>query len=87
MNNIGNTIDEFFRYKMPTLKVQIQGSGNGIHTNIVNLDELAKAIKRPPEYICKYFGYKLGVQSREIIENLRSDSTNFIKRKHLNNLF
>lgn len=48
--NIGsaNAGDAFYRYKMPRIEAKIEGRGNGIKTNIVNMVEISKALGRPP---------------------------------------
>jgi len=60
----GNADDVFYRYKMPSIQSKIEGRGNGIKTNIVNMVEVAKALARPPSYTTKYFGCELGAQSK-----------------------
>lgn len=64
--NIGadNADDAFYRYKMPKLVAKIEGRGNGIKTNIVNMVDVAKALSRPASYTTKYFGCVLGAQSK-----------------------
>lgn len=64
--NIGesNQNDGFYRYKMPRLITKIEGRGNGIKTNLVNMVDVAKALSRPPTYVTKYFGCVLGAQSK-----------------------
>ena len=49
--NIGsaNAGDAFYRYKMPRLEAKIEGRGNGIKTNIVNLVDISKCLGRPPQ--------------------------------------
>jgi len=50
--NIPSYIDDpSYRYQMPALQLKIEGKGNGIKTNIVNLVEVAKALRVPTEYI------------------------------------
>ncbi|MCO5594744.1 hypothetical protein L7F22_048777 [Adiantum nelumboides] len=61
---IGNRDDAFYRYKMPRLVTKIEGRGNGIKTNLVNMVEVAKALARPPAYITKFYGCELGAQSK-----------------------
>ncbi|CAN6447064.1 unnamed protein product [Victoria cruziana] len=60
----GNRDDAFYRYKMPKMITKIEGRGNGIKTNIVNMVDIAKALARPAAYTTKYFGCELGAQSR-----------------------
>ncbi|KAG7020201.1 Eukaryotic translation initiation factor 5, partial [Cucurbita argyrosperma subsp. argyrosperma] len=64
--NIGasNRDDAFYRYKMPRMVTKIEGRGNGIKTNVVNMVEIAKALGRPASYTTKYFGCELGAQSK-----------------------
>lgn len=66
LQNIGasNSDDAFYRYKMPKMITKIEGRGNGIKTNIVNMVDVAKALARPPSYTTKYFGCELGAQSK-----------------------
>ena len=55
--------DEFYRYKMPDLQHKIEGKGNGIKTVIVNCEDIAEALVRPPAYIIRYFGITFGAQA------------------------
>mmetsp|Transcript_15819 Transcript_15819/g.51823 ORF Transcript_15819/g.51823 Transcript_15819/m.51823 type:complete len:429 (+) Transcript_15819:101-1387(+) len=66
LQNIGasNAGDDFYRYKMPVLVSKIEGRGNGIKTNIVNMVDVAKALGRPASYTTKFFGCELGAQSK-----------------------
>ncbi|KAL6201460.1 hypothetical protein ACLB2K_025174 [Fragaria x ananassa] len=65
LQNIGasNRDDPFYRYKMPSMITKIEGRGNGIKTNVVNMVDIADKLARPP-YITKYFGCELGAQSK-----------------------
>ncbi|KAK4391161.1 Eukaryotic translation initiation factor 5 [Sesamum angolense] len=60
----GNKDDAFYRYKMPRMITKIEGRGNGIKTNVVNMVDIAKALGRPASYTTKYFGCELGAQSK-----------------------
>ncbi|XP_010544348.1 PREDICTED: probable eukaryotic translation initiation factor 5-1 [Tarenaya hassleriana] len=66
LQNIGasNRDDAFYRYKMPKMVTKIEGRGNGIKTNVVNMVDIAKALGRPASYTTKYFGCELGAQSK-----------------------
>ena len=66
MINIGasNAGDQFYRYKMPAIQSKIEGRGNGIKTNVVNLVEVSKALARPPMYTLKFFGNDLGALTK-----------------------
>ncbi|KAH7433022.1 hypothetical protein KP509_07G050700 [Ceratopteris richardii] len=49
---------------MPRLITKVEGRGNGIKTNLVNMVDVAKALARPPAYTTKFFGCELGAQSK-----------------------
>ncbi|KAL0314239.1 UNVERIFIED_CONTAM: putative eukaryotic translation initiation factor 5-2 [Sesamum angustifolium] len=49
---------------MPRMITKIEGRGNGIKTNVVNMVDIAKALGRPASYTTKYFGCELGAQSK-----------------------
>ncbi len=45
---------------MPKMMLKIEGKGNGIKTNIVNLGEVARALRVPTQYPLKYLGAEFG---------------------------
>lgn len=55
--------DKFYRYKMPVLLTKIEGRGNGIKTVVPNMEDVARALNRPPSYPTKFFGTELGAQT------------------------
>ncbi|KAL7667144.1 W2 domain-containing protein [[Candida] zeylanoides] len=65
VNICRDNTDPFYRYKMPLIQSKVEGRGNGIKTAILNLDEVARALARPPSYVVKYFGYELGAQTTD----------------------
>ena len=50
LNISGTAVNEdpSFRYKMPRLVGKIEGRGNGIKTIVVNMEDIATSINRPP---------------------------------------
>lgn len=64
INIPSNLEDPNYRYKMPRVRAKIEGRGNGIKTNIMNMSDIARALKRPPEYPTKFCGCELGSQSK-----------------------
>lgn len=50
---------------MPALQLRTEGRLNGVKTKIVNLEDVAKAIRVPPAYPLKFMGYELGTQLSE----------------------
>jgi len=54
--------DTFYRYKMKQLSVQTIGNGKMIRTSFTNLDDVAKELKVPPDYIPHYLGKTIGAQ-------------------------
>lgn len=62
--NIGGGDDAFNRYKMPAVVGKVEGKGNGIKTRIDNCESVAKALHRPPGYVCKFFGCELGALTK-----------------------
>ncbi len=58
MLNIPSTVqDPKYRYRMAKMQLKIESKGNGIKTNIVNLNDIARDLRTDPQYILKYFGF------------------------------
>ncbi len=48
---------------MPKMNLKIQSKGNGIKTNIVNLNDVAKHLRTDQQYILKFFGFEKASQT------------------------
>eukprot|EP01071_Lankesteria_metandrocarpae_P001190 Lankesteria_metandrocarpae@DN1356_c0_g1_i1.p1 len=64
LNIPSSNSDPNYRYKMPRLFSKVEGRGNGVKTNIMNMADIARSLKRPPEYPTKFCGTELGAQSK-----------------------
>jgi len=64
MLNIPSSVeDPSYRYKMPRIISNKECRGKGSKTSIMNMGDVAHAIKRDPMYLTKFFGYELGAQT------------------------
>ena len=46
------------------MQAKIEGRGNGIKTNVVNMVDVAKVFARPASHTLKFFGCELGAQTK-----------------------
>ncbi|KAG0615914.1 hypothetical protein M758_5G075800 [Ceratodon purpureus] len=51
------------KHRMPKLITRIEAVGNDVKTIVVNLEEVAEALDRPPAYIMQVLGYSVGAVS------------------------
>jgi translation initiation factor 2 subunit 2 len=63
--NINGKDDNFGRYRMPKVKINNAGKGNGKFTMIRNLDEVSKSIGHPIKLLLKFIGISLNCNSNE----------------------
>jgi translation initiation factor 5 len=54
MWNINGSKDDEYRYKAPVPTVKVGGRGNGIFTELTNIDDIASSISHPKEILCKF---------------------------------
>ena len=70
--NIPRSVDDpFHRYKMPDVMVKNEGKGNGVKTVLSNIADIARALKRPPQYPTKFIAFQYGALSTMDPENER----------------
>jgi len=62
--NIDGSDDPFYRYKMRQLYLQVVGRGKMIKTVLLNVDDVAKDLKIPPQYMNAYMGYEIGANTK-----------------------
>jgi translation initiation factor 5 len=62
--NIDGSEDPFYRYKMRQLYFQVVGRGKMIKTVLLNVDDVAKDLKIPPQYMTAYLGYEIGAKTK-----------------------
>ena len=65
--------DPNYRYKMSKMQLKQESRGNGVKTNIFNLDEVSAALRVPSESIIKYMCAELGANK---------EGTSIIKGNH-----
>ena len=64
--------DPNYRYKMPEIKTQINGSGTHGSTSILtNIDDLSSCLRMPKEIILQYIGKLLGTNVTESINGIK----------------
>ena len=66
--------DGYYRYKMPSIEIAIEGKGNGIKTRIVNIEDISYALQRPSRIIMKFYSLYLGtcVQDKGILRGFHT---------------
>lgn len=76
MLNVNGKNDDSYRYKMPSIKSFISGKGNGIQTNITNLNDVCKYINQPPMLILKFISVFNGAMAIESKMSITGSYTN-----------
>lgn len=64
MRSIGRTdnSDPCYRYKMPVLALKHEGSGNGVKTVLLNIEDISKSLHIETKYLLKYMSIELGAR-------------------------
>ena len=66
MINIPSTVEDHrHRYKMTKMELKQESRGNGVKTNIFNLDDVARDLRVPSEFIIKFICAELGVSKEK----------------------
>jgi hypothetical protein len=67
------------RYKMPVMTIKIEGRGNGIKTVLPNVEDVARALARPPtcaSYSLQSYEAKLTCRPNQVFR-MRARCTNY----------
>lgn len=59
-----NNKDQFYRYKMAFPEIKVEGKGAASKTVILNMTEIADALKRNTDHIVRLIGQELGTQTK-----------------------
>lgn len=76
LNINGNSNDSNYRYKMPQLKSQYAGRGNGSFTILTNIDDVAKSLCHPPHVLFRFIGKVLGSNCNEAKKSITGHHKN-----------
>jgi len=57
--------DPSYRYKMPKMQLKKESRLNGVKTNLVNVDDVANALRVPPSAIMKFMCHELGANMEQ----------------------
>lgn len=64
--NIPSYVSEAnYRYQMPRMDLRQESRGNGIKTNIYNLEDISKALRVPQEAIIRYMCAEIGASKEK----------------------
>lgn len=66
--------DSNYRYKMSKLKIKIEGSGNGIKTVLVNVNDIESELYRDKYELCKYLSIVCNTNYDNNVLNGRFDT-------------
>lgn len=65
--------DDHYRYTRDDLQCKVESSGNGIKTKLCNIENIAEALNRNVDNLCKYFSYQLNcAEKRRILKGKHS---------------
>ena len=72
--------DPTYRYKMPRMVVKQESRLNGVKTNLFNIDDIAKALRVPAEYLMKFMCAELATSKEKSSILKGSHSTDSLVR-------
>mmetsp|Transcript_21419 Transcript_21419/g.34299 ORF Transcript_21419/g.34299 Transcript_21419/m.34299 type:complete len:361 (+) Transcript_21419:386-1468(+) len=80
--NMNGSQDPYYRYTMPCISVKVEGTTKMIKSVLVNIDEVCRAVGRPPDYMITYLGQELSANSKIEKDTCKAYVTgNFEERK------
>ena len=66
---------------MPAMIVKNEGKGNGVHTRLVNVSDVAKSLHISPDYIVRFLGLSLATNTTYTAESGEGDLRGTIQKK------
>jgi len=62
--NMNGSQDPYYRYTMPCISVKVEGTTKMIKSVLTNIEDVCRAIGRPPDYLVTYLGQELSANSK-----------------------
>ncbi|EKX36858.1 translation initiation factor 5 [Guillardia theta CCMP2712] len=62
--NMNGSQDPYYRYTMPCIQVKVEGTTKMIKSVLINIEDVCRAIGRPPDYLLTFLGQELSANSK-----------------------
>jgi len=62
--NMNGSQDPYYRYTMPCIQVKVEGTTKMIKSVLTNIEDVCRAIGRPPDYLVTYLGQEMSANSK-----------------------
>jgi translation initiation factor 2 beta subunit (eIF-2beta)/eIF-5 len=62
--NMNGSQDPYYRYTMPCISVKVEGTTKMIKSVLVNIEDVCRAVGRPPDYLITYLGQELSANAK-----------------------
>mmetsp|Transcript_47865 Transcript_47865/g.95900 ORF Transcript_47865/g.95900 Transcript_47865/m.95900 type:complete len:347 (-) Transcript_47865:117-1157(-) len=81
--NMNGSDDPYYRYTMPCIAIKVEGTTKMIKTVLVNIDDVCRAIGRPPDYLLTFLGQELSANSKIEKETEKAYVTGAMEEKQI----